>query len=32
MVSSLKVRSELGVDDIVLDMLSEKYFNYVDVR
>ncbi|KAL1541204.1 protein NUCLEOLAR COMPLEX ASSOCIATED 4-like isoform X2 [Salvia divinorum] len=26
------VRSELGVDDIVLDMLSEKYFNYVDVR
>ncbi|KAL1565888.1 protein NUCLEOLAR COMPLEX ASSOCIATED 4-like isoform X2 [Salvia divinorum] len=26
------VRSELGVDDIVLDMLAEKYFNYVDVR
>ncbi|KAG6403673.1 hypothetical protein SASPL_135901 [Salvia splendens] len=25
------VRSELCVDDIVLDMLSEKYFNYVDV-
>ncbi|XP_047966701.1 protein NUCLEOLAR COMPLEX ASSOCIATED 4-like isoform X2 [Salvia hispanica] len=26
------VRSELSVDDVVLDMLAEKYFNYVDVR
>ncbi|KAH6823341.1 CCAAT-binding factor [Perilla frutescens var. hirtella] len=26
------VQSELGVDDIVLDLLAEKYFNYVDVR
>lgn len=28
----LQVQSELGVDDIILDFLAEKYFNYIDVR
>lgn len=31
-VSCFQVQSDLDVDDIVFDLLAEKYYNYVDVR